>query len=107
MGDRCFRYVGELQWQKEITKQELSGNTNYKCRIGKIGKQDLLHFLHTNVWRKRVTVSDLIIELQKVKNKDLPIAVFNQSDDDRHEILLVDDDLDISVDINIFTGREG
>ena len=69
--------------------------------------QDLLHFLDINVWRKRVTVSDLIIELQKVKNKDLPIAVFNQSDDDRHEILLVDDDLDISVDINIFTGREG
>ena len=53
-----------------------------------------------------MTVSDLIIELQKVKNKDLPIVVFNQSDDDRHEILLVDDDLDISVDINIFTGRE-
>ncbi len=46
-----------------------------------------------------MTVSDLIIELQKVKNKDLPIAVFNQSDDDRHEILLIDDDLDISVDI--------
>ena len=57
-------------------------------------------------WRKRVTVSDLIIELQKVKNKDLPIVVFNQSDDDRHEILLVDDDLDISVDINISTKGE-
>jgi hypothetical protein len=53
-----------------------------------------------------VTVSDLIIELQKVKNKELPIAVFNQSDDDRHEILLVDDDLDISVDINISTKGE-
>ena len=53
-----------------------------------------------------MTVSDLIIELQKVKNKDLPIAVFNQSDDDRHEILLIDDDLDISVDINISTKGE-
>ena len=53
-----------------------------------------------------MTVSDLIIELQKVKNKDLPIVVFNQSDDDRHEILLVDDDLDISVDINISTKGE-
>ena len=53
-----------------------------------------------------MTVNDLIVELQKVKNKDLPIAVFNQSDDDRHEILLVDDDLDISVDINISTKGE-
>ena len=53
-----------------------------------------------------MTVNDLIIELQKVKNKNLPIAVFNQSDDDRHEILLVDDDLDISVDINISTKGE-
>ena len=53
-----------------------------------------------------MTVNDLIIELQKVKNKDLPIAVFNQSDDDRHEILLVDDNLDISVDINISTKGE-
>ena len=53
-----------------------------------------------------MTVNDLIIELQKVKNKDLPIAVFNQSDDDRHEILLVDDNLEISVDINISTKGE-
>ena len=53
-----------------------------------------------------MTVNDLIVELQKVKNKDLPIAVFNQSDDDRHEILSVDDDLDISVDINISTKGE-
>ena len=53
-----------------------------------------------------MTVNDLIVELQKVKNKDLPIAVFNQSDDDRHEILLFDDDLDISVDINISTKGE-
>ena len=47
-------------------------------------------------------VKDLIKELQKVKNKEVPVMIFNQSDDDRHEILLVDA-LDISVDINIET----
>ena len=49
-----------------------------------------------------MTVNELIEKLQKVKNRELPVMIFNQSDDDRHEILLVDN-LDISVDINIET----
>ena len=71
MGKCCFRYVGELPWQKKITKQELSGNTNYKCKTGKIGKQDLLHFLDTNLWRRRVAKKQIEGKPRKSKFKSM------------------------------------